>query len=70
MKRSYNFCAVCGARTENLLCECCRESFALCDMEDYLACRRAENCAAEASNAFKNAGFVVKYPKTTGNCGA
>lgn len=31
-------CRICGAAVSNgrKICECCEESFALCDMEDYL----------------------------------
>ncbi len=46
-KKEQPRCAVCGGyadvREGGALCECCRESLALCDMENYLvrkaACR-------------------------------
>lgn len=53
-------CAVCGgAAEEGALCECCRESFALCDMEEYPRRKKrrtemlAEICAPSCANAFK-----------------
>ncbi len=48
-------CVVCGVRTEGgRLCECCRESLALCDIENYLARKTERKFSAEpGTNAFK-----------------
>ena len=55
-------CVVCGMPLRGgCLCDCCRESFALCDIEEY-ARRKAcgKNCPAAAANAFKKGGFMVQ----------
>lgn len=55
-ERGQERCAVCGAPVRGeRLCECCRESFALCDMEEYPRRKkwRAEICAPSRANAFK-----------------
>lgn len=48
-------CIVCGQETHSgLLCDCCRESLALCDVENYVA-RKTEGkiCRPARANAFK-----------------
>lgn len=48
-------CIVCGQETRSgHLCECCRESLALCDVENYVA-RKTEGkiCRPGRANAFK-----------------
>ncbi len=49
-------CLVCNAPTERgrKLCDCCRESFALCDLENYIARKAARKIyGAGGANAFK-----------------
>ena len=74
MRREDAYCAVCGAELYGkggALCECCRESFALCDMDDYLLRRSVGGiCGGMPSNAFKSPQFMVKYPKSMGSGGA
>ncbi len=66
-EREEGICFVCGARARGGLCDCCRESLALCDMENYITRKSARgNYADSAANAFKNEKFMVKYPKNTG----
>ena len=51
-----NRCLICNAPTEagQKLCECCLESFALCDLENLLAHKvPTKNCTEKAVNAFK-----------------
>lgn len=37
MSEKDNRCKVCGKKLEKgKICECCRESFMLCDIEDYI----------------------------------
>ena len=48
-------CIVCGqAAHSGHLCDCCRESLALCDVENYVA-RKTEGkiCRPARANAFK-----------------
>lgn len=48
-------CIVCGQETHSgHLCDCCRESLALCDVENYIA-RKTEGkiCRPARANAFK-----------------
>lgn len=48
------FCMICGSPVaKGKLCECCRESLALCDIEDYAVKKtQRENCSG-GENAFK-----------------
>lgn len=48
-------CMVCGGRAgEKRICDCCRESLALCDIENLLAKKpHGENLRPPAANAFK-----------------
>lgn len=47
-------CPVCGAASHGGLCDCCREIFALCDMENLIFRReRGENVSVRGANAFK-----------------
>lgn len=48
-------CVVCGREVRaGQLCERCRESLALCDVEDYVVRKTsAKNCRPARANAFK-----------------
>lgn len=48
-------CLICGQNAgEHKLCERCRESLSLCDVENWVARKlRCEKCGAPAANAFK-----------------
>ncbi len=48
-------CIVCGQETRSgQLCDCCRESLALCDVENYIARKtEGEICRPARANAFK-----------------
>ena len=57
-------CAVCGAPVRGgHLCDCCRESFALCDMEDYCARRARKNAAAPAQTLSNAPVLWYNIPK-------
>ena len=54
-------CAVCGRRIrEGALCECCKESLALCDVEEYAARKMAAKFCGAAGKRFQKA---AKYDK-------
>ncbi len=61
-KREERGCLVCGRDAcGRALCERCRESLALCDVEDLVSRKiRDKKCAGYDANAFKSAAFVVK----------
>lgn len=48
-------CLICGAESgERRLCECCRESFALCDIENLIFRKlQSEKIGISGANAFK-----------------
>ena len=48
-------CLICGAKTfEGKICDCCKESLALCDIENLVSRKEhGENCAVRRANAFK-----------------
>ena len=55
-KREEARCVICKGPAEagKKICECCRESLALCDMENYLARKTAGKiCGTDGANAFK-----------------
>lgn len=55
-KEKKDLCIVCGATAQRgeRLCEVCRESLSLCDVEHYLLKKTAsKNCTLRGANAFK-----------------
>ena len=55
-------CVICGSPvTEGMLCDCCKDSLMLCDIEDYPQ-RKAVGkiCLHAGGNAFKKGGFMVQ----------
>lgn len=48
-------CLICGTKTAGRkICECCRESLALCDIENLISRKeKGENCLLCRANAFK-----------------
>lgn len=56
-------CRICGAavQKDKKICECCEESFALCDLDNLLNTKTAEpNGGKPPSNAFKKLNNMVK----------
>ena len=58
----YETCVICGSPIrEGSLCDCCKDSLALCDIEDYPQ-RKAGGkiCSGVAAYAFKKGSFMVQ----------
>ena len=64
MHAEQEHCAVCGAPVRGArLCDCCRESFALCDMEDYCARAERKNRVSAAQTLSKPTVLWYNIPK-------
>ena len=55
MSEKDNRCMVCGKKLEKgKICECCRESFMLCDIEDYIERKAGGKFCCQSGQTLSN----------------